>query len=142
LIFDCRGRILWRFPASSRSCPQTRGTTHRLTAGARHTLSFIIPRRAHFDKKNPNGVLFSCAKSVEEFAATLFGPAVSIILKFCIQISGLSSIFQPLRSRQRCPPVPAVDNGWYLSTDAGSAETQAEPIDRSIACSEVFVVAG
>jgi hypothetical protein len=74
-------------PTLRRAVPPT-----GLTAGARHLPFFIIRRRANFDKKNPNGVLFSCAKSDEEFAATLIGPAVSIFLKFFIQISGLSSL--------------------------------------------------
>jgi hypothetical protein len=62
----------------------------------------------------PNGLLFSCAKTIEEFAATLNGPAVSMIVKSSIQLSSLSSTFQPLRSRPRCPLAAAVDDGWCV----------------------------
>jgi hypothetical protein len=68
---------------------------------------FIFPRRAEFDKKNPNGLLFSCAKSVEKFAATLVGPAVSIIFKFCLQFS-TCFLFSRLRAGHRQGSCPSV----------------------------------
>jgi hypothetical protein len=61
----------------------------------------IFPRRANFDKKNPNRFLFSCANSGEKFVATLFGPAVSIILKFCLQNSNPFLFFNRRTTRRR-----------------------------------------
>jgi hypothetical protein len=53
----------------------------------------IFPRRANFDKKNPNRFLFSCANSGEKFVATLAGSAGSMILKFLVHFFSLVSTF-------------------------------------------------